>query len=139
MSSFASFVIAALAVWRLTHLLHAEDGPWDLAARWRARLGQGESALGRMVGCFYCLSVWVALPLVPWLAEGVFEGLIVWAALSGAAILLERVSGAFERHALPAPESAMWHEEPLDRAEPPAAPSLGTTARPPVAPREPPD
>jgi len=45
-------VVASLAVWRVTHLLNAEDGPWDLAARLRARLGDGP--LGRMLGCFYC-------------------------------------------------------------------------------------
>lgn len=116
--SATSFVIAALAVWRLTHLLHAEDGPWRLAARTRARLGNG--AVGRMVGCFYCLSVWVALLLAPWLSEQLLDLQVVTAALSGAAIVIERISGAFERHGQTEPDAAplaRWHEDPIARTD----------------------
>ena len=28
----AELVVGAAAVWRLAHLLHAEDGPWDAAS-----------------------------------------------------------------------------------------------------------
>lgn len=113
--SATSFVIAAFAVWRLTHLLHTEDGPWRLAARTRARLGDG--AVGQMVGCFYCLSVWVALLLAPWLSGQLLDLLVVAAGLSGAAIVIERVSGAFERRGQSAPDvtpPARWHEDPPD-------------------------
>jgi hypothetical protein len=113
--SATSFVIAAFAVWRLTHLLHAEDGPWRLAARTRARLGDG--AVGQMVGCFYCLSVWVALLLAPWLSGQLLDLLVIAAGLSGAAIVIERVSGAFERRGQSAPDvtpPARWHEDPPD-------------------------
>ncbi len=98
-------MVASLAVWRLTHLLQAEDGPWDLAARLRARLGPGP--VGRLFDCFYCLSVWVAAPFVPWVTSGVVNSLVVWAALSGAAILAERLSSRE-----PAPPAATWHEDP---------------------------
>ena len=43
-------VLAALAVWRLTHLLAEEDGPWGLVARLRGLAGRGgahEVAEGR--------------------------------------------------------------------------------------------
>lgn len=96
-------MIASLAVWRVTYLLHAEDGPWDLAARLRGRLG--ESPLARMFRCFYCLSVWVAIPFVPWITGQLVSGIVVWAALSGAAIVIERLS---DRQ----PPPAVWHEEP---------------------------
>ena len=98
-----AFLVASLAVWRVTHLVHAEDGPWDLAARLRRRLGDGP--LGRMVQCFYCLSVWVALPFVPWITREPIGALIVWAALSGAAIIIERLTDR-------PPPPAAWHEEP---------------------------
>ena len=52
------FVLGVLAVWRMTHLLHLEHGPWGAIARARAaaeRLG-----LGDLVHCFFCLSLWVA-------------------------------------------------------------------------------
>lgn len=101
--SITGFVVASLAVWRVTQLLSAEDGPWELAARLRARLGSG--ALGRMLGCFYCLSVWVALPFVPWLTGQPVSGLVVWAGLSGAAIVIERVTDRSP------PPPAAWHEE----------------------------
>ncbi len=95
--------MASLAVWRVTHLVHAEDGPGDIVARFRQRLGSG--MLGRMVDCFYCLSVWVALPVVPWLTRDGPTALVTWAALSGAAIVIERLS---ER----TPPAATWHEDP---------------------------
>ena len=54
------FLISALAVWRATHLLHAEDGPWDVFLRLRRLSGEG--MIGRLFDCFYCLSLWVAAP-----------------------------------------------------------------------------
>jgi len=101
--AFWPFVVASLAVWRVTHLLQAEDGPWELAARLRAALGSGP--VGRVFDCFYCLSVWVALPFVPWITGQPASGLVVWAALSGAAIVIERLSDR-------TPPAAAWHEEP---------------------------
>jgi hypothetical protein len=101
------FLVASLAVWRVTHLLHAENGPWDLLARLRRRLGSG--LLGSVLNCFYCLSVWVAAPFVPWVTCDLAGGLVVWAALSGAAIALERLG---ERLGDRPPPPALWHEEP---------------------------
>lgn len=45
---------------RSWHLLTAEDGPWDLLVRMRRIAGTG--AWGRLLDCFYCLSLWLALP-----------------------------------------------------------------------------
>jgi hypothetical protein len=97
-------LLAALAVWRVTHLLQVEDGPWDLLARARRRIEQaGSGALARMLACFYCLSLWVALPVAAGLATGWAEFGLLWAGLSGAAILLERLGAAADRHGQPAP------------------------------------
>jgi len=60
MHDFYLLLLGALVVWRLTHLLHAEDGPWDLLRRLRERLGEGFG--GRLLDCFYCLSLWIAAP-----------------------------------------------------------------------------
>ena len=81
------FVLCALALWRVTHLLAEEDGPWDLIVRLRARLGP--SILGSLMDCFYCLSLWISLPLAIWLSSGWIGLLVQWQALSGAACLLE--------------------------------------------------
>ena len=35
-NSIWRFSLSALAVWRMTHLLVEEDGPWDLIAKLRA-------------------------------------------------------------------------------------------------------
>jgi len=87
-SAWFRFLVAALAVWRLTHLLAREDGPWDLVVRLRRRLGHG--FWGKLIDCFQCLSLWVALPFSVFVGGQVPEMLVSWLALSGAAILLEQ-------------------------------------------------
>jgi len=87
---FYWLVLEILGVWRVTHMLHAEDGPWNLLVRFRQRLGDG--LLGQLLDCFYCLSIWISAPFA-WLAGASWkERLLLWPALSGAAILLERVT-----------------------------------------------
>ena len=54
------FAIFALATWRVTHLLVEEDGPSDLVLRLRDIANS--SVFGQVMDCFYCASVWVALP-----------------------------------------------------------------------------
>lgn len=117
--SLEIFLIAALAVWRLTHLLVAEDGPWRLVVRLRRRAGDG--FWGELLDCFYCLSVWIAAPFallfaVPgheagWPARGL-AWFLAWLALSAAAILLERATGG---DALRTPPAAVppviYHED----------------------------
>ena len=89
MSVWLRFVLAVLATWRITHLLAREDGPADLIVRLRARLGHG--VFGKLMDCFYCLSVWVAAPLAFHVSRKPVDLLLTWLALSGAACLLERV------------------------------------------------
>ncbi len=84
------FVLSALAVWRVTHLLAEEDGPWNMVARMRGALGDG--FWGRLMDCFYCLSLWFSLPISIWLASGWMGMLLHWQALSGAACLLEKAT-----------------------------------------------
>jgi Protein of unknown function (DUF1360) len=81
------FAVAALATWRVTHLLASEDGPADSVVRLRARLGQGTA--GRLMDCFQCLSVWVAAPASRFVTREPRALLPTWLALSGAACLLE--------------------------------------------------
>lgn len=83
-------ILGVLSVWRVTHLFVAEDGPWNLFARLRRRVGEGFFA--SLLDCFYCLSLWVSAPLAWVVGEGVKERILLWLALSGGAILLERVT-----------------------------------------------
>lgn len=83
------FVLAILATWRITHLLAKEDGPADLVVRFRARLGHGMA--GKLMDCFECLSLWVAVPVAFFVSRKPLDLVLTWLALSGAACLLERV------------------------------------------------
>ena len=83
-------VIVTLAIWRITHLLAQEDGPWKLAAR--LRRAAGGSFWSSLLDCFYCLSLWISAPFAILLSTDWLERLILWPALSAAAILLERTT-----------------------------------------------
>lgn len=97
MTGFYSLVLGGLAVWRLTHLLNAEDGPAGVLVRLRVQAGQG--VMGDLLDCFDCLSLVLGLPVAAWLAAEWREGVGLWLALSGAACLLERcTSGASAPH-----------------------------------------
>lgn len=121
-----ALVIATLAVWRVTHLLWGEDGPWDLFVRLRRLVGNG--FFGSLLDCFYCLSLWVAVAPGWLLGHTWVERILLWLALSAGAILLERISAErpqpeksalqpdmenFASQPFPDPPSAIWHEEPL--------------------------
>lgn len=83
------FIVAVLATWRVTHLLASEDGPADLIVKFRALLGQ--SLAGKLMDCFYCLSLWIAAPAALLVTRRFIDWSFVWLAVSGAACLLERL------------------------------------------------
>ena len=85
------FGLAALAVWRVTHLIALEDGPFNVITRMRQRLGDG--FFGQLTDCFACTSVWVAAPVAAALRPRRGGDLVLsWLALSGAACLLQQWS-----------------------------------------------
>src|ERR1017187_6976485 len=94
-------VLAVLATWRVTHLLASEDGPADIIVRFRRLLGQ--SPLGTLMDCFNCLSLCVAAPAALFISRRPGLRVGAWAALWGAACLLERVGRA------PVPIQPVWH------------------------------
>ena len=93
-------ILGALAVWRATHLLHAEVGPGRAFARLRAWAGRGP--IGRTLGCFYCLSMWIAVPVALAMGSTGLEMVLLWLGMSAAASLLERVTVKGEVAARPA-------------------------------------
>jgi Protein of unknown function (DUF1360) len=88
------FTVALLAVWRITHLLAAEDGPWNIIARLRRKAGS--SIMGNLMDCFYCLSIWISIPFCFYAAQGTLDRIVVWLALSGGASLLYRIANHVE-------------------------------------------
>jgi hypothetical protein len=96
--------VAVLAVWRITHLLQTEDGPFEILARSRSWLRR--ASLTGLADCFYCLSLWLAAPVALYLGSFWLDRLILWPALSGAAIFLNRFA-----ESIPLPAS--YYEEPI--------------------------
>lgn len=96
--------IAALAVWRVTHLLQTEDGPLEVLAR--VRRGLRKASLAGLADCFYCLSLWLAAPISLYLGSSWMDRLVLWPALSGAAIFLNRFAESM-------PVVPSYYEEPI--------------------------
>jgi hypothetical protein len=88
---FYRLVLAILCVWRVTHLLQAEDGPADIFVRLRRWAGDG--FWGKLLDCFYCLSLWVAVPFAYLAGDDRKERLLMCLASSAGAILLESARG----------------------------------------------
>jgi hypothetical protein len=103
MSPWYRLVLGALVVWRVTHFFQAEDGPWDIVVRLRRAAGQG--FLGKLLDCFYCLSMWVSAPLGIFFGESWTERLLLVLALSAAASLAERATAREEAR----PQA--WYQE----------------------------
>jgi hypothetical protein len=89
------FLLGTLAVWRVTHLINAEDGPGDIIVHLRSYVGNG--FFGKLIDCFYCFSVWVAAPLAVFLGGKWADRFLLWPALSAGAILLERATDRLTR------------------------------------------
>lgn len=65
-----SYVVNALAIFRLTRLLMLDDCPYELCAKLRDEIGiaytshnraYGKNEIAKVFLCHYCLSFWVGL------------------------------------------------------------------------------
>ena len=81
-----AFLLGTLAVWRISHLLAQEDGPFDVVFRLRRKVGQG--FFGTLLDCFLCLSLWIALPFAFLSADTWIDRIVAWLALSGGASIV---------------------------------------------------
>ena len=90
MTALEKYLLLVIIVWRVTHLLRAEDGPFDLLLKIRNILGK--SVIGTMVGCFYCLSIWVGLAAACIEGDTLREIIILTLYYSGASLLLEKLT-----------------------------------------------
>jgi hypothetical protein len=77
-------LIAILAVWRITSMFFQEDGPFSIFAIIRREANK----ITRVFKCFWCLSVWVAIPFATFTSHSIFEFLITWLGYSAGAILI---------------------------------------------------
>jgi len=83
-------ILGALTVWRITHLLQAQDGPWDIVVHFRRAAGVG--FWGKLPDCFLCLNLWMAVPFAFLLGKGWWERALLWPSLSAGASLLEQAT-----------------------------------------------
>jgi hypothetical protein len=102
------FILGLLGVWRITHLLHAEDGPGDIIVKLRRLAGDG--VIGQAMDCFYCLSLWVAAPFALLIGGTWLERALLCPALSAGAIALNL---ALQRLKPTAPPVVRYAEDEL--------------------------
>ena len=87
-----TFIVASLAVWRLSYILVREKGPRDIFVRFRARLGASQKRSGGlfdMFSCVRCLSVWIGLVGALFVSESVLQWLAYGLGFSAVASLLD--------------------------------------------------
>jgi hypothetical protein len=105
------FILGILGVWRITHLLHAEDGPGQIMVKLRRAAGDG--VLGQAMDCFQCSSLWIAAPFAVLIGQGWLERALLWPALSAGAItldvILQRLEPAGVRYFEDEPEQEKSH------------------------------
>lgn len=94
-----------LAVWRTSSILIAEDGPYDLIAKFRALVGvrydersvaYGTNTLAILFTCIWCMSIWVSTVLSALLFYAPKFGAFVNLILAGSALAImfeERLHG----------------------------------------------
>jgi hypothetical protein len=125
-----AIVIGALATWRVTHLLHAEEGPGAVFETFRRRMRA--ASLGGVVDCFLCLSLWIAAPVAAMTAATWREGILLWPALSALAIAFERLTtmgrpvAAYQEHLTGDDDDAMLRGRGTDRTTGAVGRSAGT-------------
>jgi len=67
-----------------------EDGPFELVIKLRKKLGN--SFLGKLMDCFYCLSIWIGLSVAVFVGSDIIEIVILTIYYSGASVLLEKIT-----------------------------------------------
>lgn len=83
-------LIIILFVWRLTHLISQEDGPFNIIFNVRKFVGDG--FFGKLMDCFYCLSIWISLIPAIYFGDNLLQKIILCFAFSGGAIILEKLT-----------------------------------------------
>lgn len=89
-----SFIIASLAVWRLSYAIVHENGPLMVFLRLRAHLARTQKRSGGlfdMVSCVRCLSMWIGLVGALFVSDSILALFVYAFAFSGAAALIDKL------------------------------------------------
>ncbi len=93
-----TFIVLALAVWRLSSLLAREDGLFDVFARLRFFLGVrhnekseqiGTNSISKGIICVWCNSIWVSFFASFLISNGIEDVMVYTLAMSAVAIFIE--------------------------------------------------
>lgn len=90
--TLTELIIYILATWRITSLVSAEEGPFNVFGKFRQSLPI-DGFIEGLVSCVWCLSIWIAIGWVIFIA--CFPTIAIWVALpfafSTGAIALDSV------------------------------------------------
>ena len=91
--SLITFIIYALATWRLASLFADDQGPFDIFARFRYWAGErervGTNFFAKGLICVWCVSMWVSIILVTlWILYPAFTLVMIPFALSAVACII---------------------------------------------------
>lgn len=81
-------------------MLQDEEGPFAIFARiqaWAASRPDRVGGINHGFDCFYCLSIWVTLPVALVIAPNLFLFFIYWLAISGGAVFLNMLAIKLEQ------------------------------------------
>lgn len=95
MDDISLFIVLSLAVWRVARIIVAEDGPFDLLAKARARfeIDKQRTWIARGLMCVACISFWLGL-IAAFLWHGFSFGSVIYGlALSAVSVILLRRVG----------------------------------------------
>jgi hypothetical protein len=87
-NDIVKYFVFVIVVWRVTHLIALEDGPFDSIIRLRNLAGN--SFFGKLMDCFYCLSIWIGFACAIYASRNFEEIVILCFYYSGTSILLEK-------------------------------------------------
>ena len=92
MTEFVKYFVLVIVVWRLTHLLTSEDGPFEVIIKIRKLLGA--TILGDLMDCFYCASVWIGMVAGIYAGATIHEIVILTLYYSGASMIINKFCNA---------------------------------------------
>lgn len=88
-------LLVCLATWRISRIVVAEDGPFDVLARLRAKLRVNDQAtwIQRGLACVACVSFWIGLVLSFWIWRVSMISLLVGLTASAVSVILAKKVG----------------------------------------------
>lgn len=93
MHDWLTFLMAALAVYRVSRMVTDEEGPWS-AFTWLRSQPAPQTWLARGLECIMCVSFWVALPAALLLIllgyADTWLWPVVWMALSAVTVVIRK-------------------------------------------------